>query len=136
MEAVLLFLSPTDLTSWKNGVTDVMGWCAQELAVEAMMLLPSRLAELLPYLPRAMPALVQALGGKHELVALVGLRLRPRSCPRPPWDNVEYKHPVSSVDRALFSEYLTSWYVHQSQQIMVSGAGPGTLCPAGLAGRP
>lgn len=43
----------------------------QDLAVEIMLTLPSRLAELLPYLPRVMPALVLALGGKPELVALV-----------------------------------------------------------------
>lgn len=36
-----------------------------------MLLLPSRLAELLKFLPRVMPALVAALDARPELVDLV-----------------------------------------------------------------
>lgn len=73
------------------------------------MLLPSRLAELLPYLPRAMPALVQALGSKHELVALVGLRLLPSQ------DNVENTHLACLIERAIFLRVLDS-LVHSSSK--------------------
>ena len=68
--------------------------------MEAMLLLPSRLAELLPYLPRVMPALVQALGGKHELVTLVRAPPAPLP-PTPPQDHVEIRLPLFSVRRSI-----------------------------------